>query len=86
MVYPVRKFPNKNTIYDVGRDTNTTREWNQDNTRKSSVPSKDSEAQWQDVSQEKPVLTKQSHHKVCLVVIWVLLSASHFFSSSLVRN
>ncbi|GLD47351.1 LIM domain only protein 7-like isoform X1 [Lates japonicus] len=48
MVYPVRKFPNENTIYDVGHDTNTTREWNQENTRKCSVPAKDSEAQWQD--------------------------------------
>ncbi|XP_071345409.1 LIM domain only protein 7-like isoform X3 [Trachinotus anak] len=48
MMYPVRKFPNENTIYDVGQDTNTARGWNQKNARWSSVTVKDSEAQWQD--------------------------------------
>lgn len=53
MVYPVRKVPGGNTVFNVGQDTGTAREWNQDNKRRSSVAAKDSEAQWQDVSQEK---------------------------------
>ncbi|XP_040894523.1 LIM domain only protein 7-like isoform X2 [Toxotes jaculatrix] len=48
MVYPVRKFANESTTYDVAQAINTAREWNQENTRKSSVAAKDSEAQWQD--------------------------------------
>ncbi|XP_042265611.1 LIM domain only protein 7-like isoform X4 [Thunnus maccoyii] len=48
MVYPVRKVPSGNTIFDVGQDTGTAREWNKENKRRSSVAAKDSEAQWQD--------------------------------------
>ncbi|XP_022623614.1 LIM domain only protein 7-like isoform X4 [Seriola dumerili] len=48
MVYPIRKFPNDNAVYDVGQDTNRARGWSQENARKSSVTVKDSEAQWQD--------------------------------------
>ncbi|XP_030582328.1 LIM domain only protein 7b isoform X2 [Archocentrus centrarchus] len=48
MVYPVRKAPDANTIYDESQDTGLAREWNQDNRRKCSVAAKDAEAQWQD--------------------------------------
>ncbi|XP_044049769.1 LIM domain only protein 7b isoform X11 [Siniperca chuatsi] len=48
MVYPVRKVPDVNTIYDVEKDTGVARERNQENKRKCSVAAKDSEAQWQD--------------------------------------
>lgn len=50
MVYPVRKVPEGNIIYDVGQEADMTLEWNQENKRKCSVAAKDSEAQWQDVS------------------------------------
>lgn len=50
MVYPVRKVPNGNTIYDLDQDTGMAREWNQENKAKCSVEAKDSEAQWHDVS------------------------------------
>ncbi|XP_070765202.1 LIM domain only protein 7b [Enoplosus armatus] len=48
MVYPVRKVPDGNTIYDVGQDAGMVPEWNQVNKRKCSIAAKDSEAQWQD--------------------------------------
>ncbi|XP_019117104.2 LIM domain only protein 7b isoform X3 [Larimichthys crocea] len=48
MVYPVRKVPGGNIIYDVGQEADMTLEWNQENKRKCSVAAKDSEAQWQD--------------------------------------
>ncbi|KAM7405999.1 hypothetical protein PAMP_000405 [Pampus punctatissimus] len=48
MVYPVRKVPGGNTVFDVGQDTGMAREWNQEHKRWSSVAAKDSEAQWQD--------------------------------------
>ncbi|KAI3377558.1 hypothetical protein L3Q82_008726 [Scortum barcoo] len=48
MVYPVRKIPDGNIVYDVEQDTGMAREWNQENKRKCSVAAKDSEAQWQD--------------------------------------
>lgn len=48
MVYPVRKSR------DGGQDTGIAREWNQENNKyKCTVATKDSEAQWQDVSLEK---------------------------------
>nr|XP_020465221.1 LIM domain only protein 7-like isoform X3 [Monopterus albus] len=47
MVYPVRRVPKENTIYDVGQDMNTAREWNQEN-RQNSVTAEDTEAQWRD--------------------------------------
>ncbi|XP_042349193.1 LIM domain only protein 7b isoform X2 [Plectropomus leopardus] len=48
MVYPVRKVPDGNTIYDVDQDTSIAGEWNQEKIRKCSVAAKDSEAQWHD--------------------------------------
>ncbi|XP_068587088.1 LIM domain only protein 7b isoform X2 [Cebidichthys violaceus] len=48
MVYPVRKVPHGNTIYDLDHDTDMARECNQENKRKCSVAAKDSEAQWHD--------------------------------------
>ena len=57
MVYPVRTFPNENTIHDVGQVTVAGGEFNRENARKCSVAAKDSEAQWQDVSWEKEILT-----------------------------
>ncbi|KAM3624727.1 uncharacterized protein V6R79_000721 [Siganus canaliculatus] len=48
MVYPVRKIPNGDIIYDTDLDSGIPREWNQENKRKCSVAAKDSEAQWQD--------------------------------------
>ncbi|TKS70279.1 LIM domain only protein 7 [Collichthys lucidus] len=48
MVYPVRKVPEGNIIYDVGQEADMALEWNQENKRKCSVAAKDSEAQWQD--------------------------------------
>lgn len=60
MVYPVRKLPGEHTIYDEDLDTNMANEWNQEDKRRCSVAAKDSEAQWQDVRQEK-LFTKQSH-------------------------
>ncbi|XP_035508239.1 LIM domain only protein 7b isoform X2 [Morone saxatilis] len=48
MVYPVRKVPDGNPVYDMGQDTGIAREWNQENKRKCSVAAKDTEAQWQD--------------------------------------
>lgn len=56
MVYPVRKGPGGNTVYDLDQNTNMPGEWNQENKGASSVVPKDSEAHWQDVSQEKPSL------------------------------
>ncbi|KAG7482339.1 LIM domain only protein 7-like isoform X1 [Solea senegalensis] len=48
MVYPVRKLPKDNGTGDVEQDANAAREWNKENTQKSNVTAKDSEAQWQD--------------------------------------
>nr|XP_046246140.1 LIM domain only protein 7b isoform X10 [Scatophagus argus] len=48
MVYPVRKVPDGDVIYDMGQDAGIPREWNQENKRKCSIAAKDSEAQWQD--------------------------------------
>ncbi|XP_069381312.1 LIM domain only protein 7-like isoform X2 [Paralichthys olivaceus] len=48
MFYPARKLPKQNTIPDVGQDADTAEEWQQENAQRSSVPGKDSEAQWQD--------------------------------------
>lgn len=48
MIYPVRKGPCENTIYDVDHDT--AGEWNQENKQASSVVPKDSEAHWHAVS------------------------------------
>ncbi|KAM7424309.1 hypothetical protein PAMA_000580 [Pampus argenteus] len=48
MVYPVRKVPGGNTVFDVGQDTGMARECNQEHKQWSSVAAKDSEAQWQD--------------------------------------
>ncbi|KAM6950209.1 LOW QUALITY PROTEIN: LIM domain only protein 7-like [Lycodopsis pacificus] len=48
MVYPVRKVPGVNTIYDLDHDTDVARECNQENKLKCSVAAKDSEAQWHD--------------------------------------
>ncbi len=53
MVYPVRKVPHENIFNDVDQDAGLAQEWNQTNKRRCSVAAKDSEAQWQDVSQEK---------------------------------
>lgn len=50
MVYPVRKGPCENVIYDEDQDTNMAGEWNQENRRASSVDPKDSEAHWHAVS------------------------------------
>ncbi|XP_067352314.1 LIM domain only protein 7-like isoform X3 [Channa argus] len=48
MVYPMRKVPNENTIYDVGQDSKMAGEWNKENKHMSNVATKDSEAHWQD--------------------------------------
>ncbi|XP_029353693.1 LIM domain only protein 7b isoform X2 [Echeneis naucrates] len=48
MVYPVQKFSNERAVHNVGLGANTPRGWNRNNTQKSSVAVKDSEAQWQD--------------------------------------
>ncbi|XP_070692261.1 LIM domain only protein 7b [Pempheris klunzingeri] len=48
MVYPMRKVPDGNTIYDVSQDTATEGGWKQENKRKCSIAAKDSEAQWHD--------------------------------------
>ncbi|XP_037610238.1 LIM domain only protein 7b isoform X3 [Sebastes umbrosus] len=57
MVYPVRKVPDGNTIYDLDQDMDMARECNQENKRRCSVAAKDSEAKWHDD------LTKWKNHR-----------------------
>lgn len=55
MGYPVRTVSDGNTIIDVDQESGSAKKWNQEKKCKSQAVAKDTEAQWQDVSQEDSI-------------------------------